>query len=193
MVNKKRQTPEQVAAISDALVPAAEAPEWVLEPAGAADEFGLTLSSASPEKSRVWDRQEGFLAQYRECGKIGIAAKAVGLTRWAVDKWEQNDVYNFNQRIKAAHADYVESWEVKMHDRLDNPHGNIGSDPLFMFNMKAIAPEKYREDVKVIDQGAALQTWEMLKQLAMETHRQRQLESPAVEGDFKELDGGVAV
>ena len=47
--------------------------------------------------------------------------------------------------------------------------------------------------MKIIDQGAALQTWEMLKQLAAQTLWQQELESPAVEGDFKDLDGGVAV
>ncbi len=180
MVNKKRQTPEQVAAISDALVPAAE---QVPEPIGAPEEFGLPYSSATPEKTRVWDRQELFLAQFRECGKIGKAAKSVGLTRWAVDKWQSLDVYGFNGRMKAAHADYCETIEQMIDDRLENPQGNRGSDPLLMFKTKAEMPEKYREDVKVIDSGIGLKLLEKLTDAARAS-------LPALEGEYTELPEG---
>ena len=81
MAGKKRQPPEQVAAISDALVPAAETPDWALEPTGAAGEFGLTLDTTHLKK-QTWGRQELFLAAYRKCGKINKAAVEAGMTRW---------------------------------------------------------------------------------------------------------------
>ena len=189
MVNKKRQPPEQVAAISDALVPNAETPDWALEPTGAAEEFGFPIDYGLREK-QTWMRQEAFLEQYANCGKLIRAAEAAGMTIWAVEYWQKQDLYEFNHRLEIAHRRYCENLEQMMDDRLENPQGNRGSDPLLMFKHKAEMPEKYREDVKVIDQGAALQTWEMLKQLAAQTLRQQKLESPAVEGDYTELPGG---
>jgi len=38
-----------------------------------------------------------------------------------------------------------------------------------MFKLKALDPAKYREEIKVVDQGAALKTWELLKSLATAT------------------------
>ena len=54
----------------DSLLPvqdsAAEA-EWAIEPTGAPEEFGIPQFSRPVEK-RVWQRQEAYLAAYRECG-----------------------------------------------------------------------------------------------------------------------------
>ena len=80
-----------------------------------------------------------------------MAATAVGLSRHTVMYWERNDVFQFNDRLKIAHADYCETIEQRIDDRLDNPQGNRGSDPLLMFKAKAEMPEKYREDIKVIE------------------------------------------
>ena len=90
----------------------------------------------------------------------------MGLTRWAVDKWQSLDVYGFNGRMKAAHADYCEPIEQMIDDRLKTPQGNRGSDPLLMFKTKAEMPENYREDVKVIDSGIGLKLLEKLTNAA---------------------------
>ena len=86
------------------------------------------------------------MAVYREWGKIGKAANAVGLTRWGVDWWNKHDIFRFRERINAAHADYCETViEVGLIDsRLANPQGNRGSDVLLMFKAKAEMPGKYR-------------------------------------------------
>jgi hypothetical protein len=49
---------------------------------------------------------------YRRCGKIGKAAEAAGLTRWAVIHWERHDIFSFNRRLEVAHQDYCERWEL---------------------------------------------------------------------------------
>ena len=123
-----------------------EAEDWAIEPAGKPEEFGVDSSlpangnpstkNYSVEKRRVWQRQEAFLAAYRQCGKIGKAAEAVGLTRWAVDWWNKKDVFQFRERINAAHLDHVERWEEQMDSRLENPEGNRGSDVLLMSKLQ---------------------------------------------------------
>ena len=182
MVNKKRQTPEQVDASTDALVLAAETPDWALEPTGAAEEFGLTLDTTHLKK-QIWGRQELFLAAYRKCGKINKAAVEAGMTRWAVIHWQRVDVFDFNKRLDAAHADYCEAIEQMIDDRLENPQANRGSDPLLMFKTKAEMPEKYREDVKVIDSGIGLKLLEKLTDAARAS-------LPALEGEYTELPEG---
>ena len=132
----------------------ASEPEWALEPTGGPEEFGILQNSTLRER-RVWDRQELFLTAFRECGRIGKAANAVGLTRWATNRWLEGDVFGFRERMKLAHADYCETQvEGLIDSRLANPEGNRGSDILLMFKAKAEMPEKYREEVKIVDTSA---------------------------------------
>ena len=57
--------------------------------------------------------------------------------------------------MKLAHADYCETQvEGLIDSRLANPEGNRGSDILLMFKAKAEMPEKYREEVKIVDTSA---------------------------------------
>src|ERR671915_2101636 len=82
--------------------------------------------------------------------------------------------------MELAHADYVEMWEGSMNERLRNPQGNRGSDILLMFKLKAERPEKYREEVKVLNTDASLRMLEMLRELG-----KKELE--AIEGEYREL------
>jgi hypothetical protein len=65
--------------------------------------------------------------------------------------------------MELAHKDYVESIEQEMDDRLSNPTGNRGSDVLLMFELKAEAPEKYREGAKVVGVEAPKQMLDRLR------------------------------
>jgi hypothetical protein len=169
-------------------------------PTGAPEEFGVdtsTPANGNPsrknytmEKKRVWQRQEMFLEAYRKCGKTGKAAEAVGLSRFTVAYWQKQDIFSFNERMNMAHADYVENWEEWMDNRLENPQGNRGSDILGMFKLKAEAPGKYREEVKVIGTEAPIRMLEMLKELGkkeLEAGETPALESPAIEGEYREV------
>ncbi len=182
MVNKKRQPPEQLAAINDALVPTTETPDWALEPTGAAEEFGFPTNYGLREK-QTWMRQEAFLEQYAKVGKLIRAAEAAGMTIWAVEYWQKQDLYQFNRRLEIAHRRYCETIEDMIDDRLKTPQGNRGSDPLLMFKTKAEMPEKYREDVKVIDSGIGLRLLEKLTDAA-------RVSLPALEGEYTELPQG---
>jgi hypothetical protein len=168
-----------------------DASGWELIPTGAPEEFGFPQASATHKKVQVWQRQEAFLAAYRKCGKIGKGAQAVGLTRWAVDWWLRHDVFDFNRRIEAAHADYCESLEQGMDNRLENPQGNRGSDILLMFKMKAENPSKYRENSPPVARDEGWELLDRLTEMARKEMQERQrLESGATEGEFRELGQG---
>ena len=168
-------------------------PDWAHLPEGKPEEFGFPTDSHNQQKIQMWNRQEAFLEAYRQIGKIGKAAKAVGLTRWAVDYWVKKDIFGFQQRIKAAHQDYVEEViEEGMIDHgINNPiKGVQGSDVLVMFKAKAEAPDKYREEVKVIGTEAPLRMLEKLKELGkreLEQEEQKALEAPVVEAVYREV------
>jgi hypothetical protein len=182
-------------------------PDWAQLPTGGPEEFGVdgpgtVQGNPSPKdytilKKRVWQRQEMFLESYRQCGKIGQAAKAVGLTRWGVVYWQKNDIFGFKQRLDAAYADYCENKiEQLMDDRLEDPQGNRGSDVLLMFKAKAEMPHKYREEVKVVGIEASRQMMDKLRELAtkeraqqaeLESTEAKALEAPAVTAVFRDI------
>ena len=129
-------------------------PAWAIEPTGGPEEFGIPQFSR-PVQKRVWDRQEAYLAAYAECGRRNKAAATVGLTYWAIRHWDRHDVFSFRERQDVAHLVYCETRvEGLIDERLANPEGNRGSDILLMFKAKAEMPEKYREEVHVVDTSA---------------------------------------
>ena len=172
------------------LEPASEDATDVL-PSGEPQEFGFPQGYVPQKKVEMWQKQEAFLAQYRQFGRVGKSAKAVGLTRWAVDYWNRVDVFSFRERIKAAHADYVEDViEANIDDRLENPiKGVQGSDVLAIFRAKAEAPEKYREVITVED-DTPLKVMEMLKRMAAESPRVIQSQQTDRAVEVKALEGG---
>jgi hypothetical protein len=87
-----------------------------------------------------------------------------------------------------AHDDYCDWLQGIIRDRIANPQGNRGSDVLVMFAAKAEMPEKYREEVKVLEVSAPLQMLDKLKELAAKDLEAREvLEPQAVEGEFREV------
>jgi hypothetical protein len=140
-----------------------------------------------PYQVEVWNRQELFLAAYARVGKRSRAAKEAGITIWCVDNWVRTDVYSITKRMQQAHQQYVESLEQLMDERLRNPQGNRGSDVLLMFKLKAEAPQKYREEVKVVGIEASKQMMDKLRELAAKDRERAALEAPAVEGVYQEV------
>jgi hypothetical protein len=95
-----------------------------------------------------------------------------------VNKWLSNDVY----------SDYAESLEQNMDDVLASGTGN--HDILRTFRLKAEHPEKYLEKVKVLNANAPLKTVDKLREIAKKDleHRElAELETPTVEGEFREV------
>jgi hypothetical protein len=67
------------------------------------------------------------------------------------------------------------------------PQGNKGSDVLGMFKLKAEAPDKYREEVKVVGIEASKAMMERLRQMAMK-EREALERGQVVEGEMREVD-----
>jgi hypothetical protein len=159
----------------------------LLEPTPQA--HGFPESPTTQQRNR-WLRQTHFLEAFAKLGRIGEAAEAVGITRWAVDQWQDKDLYSFRKRMEKAHQGYVESLEGMVDNRLNNPQGNRGSDILLMFKLKAERPEKYREDVKVVGIDASKMMLDKLREMAskdVEQAKQAELAAPAVEGEYREV------
>jgi hypothetical protein len=144
-----------------------------------------------PEKASIaqrecWFRQEQFLEAFAKCGKIGIAASKVGITRRAVEKWQSSDKYAFQKRIAAAHDSYVELLEEQMDKTIEAKPAQ--TQILQIFRLKAEAPEKYREEVKVLNADVPFQMLDKLKEMAAQNRqRQAELEAPAVEAVYREV------
>lgn len=100
-----------------------------------------------PQESQheSWIRQEQFLKAYAVMGKRLAACEDVGIKVSSMENWVTDNRWEFRKRYALAHEAYVEAWENGMDDRLQHPSGNRGSDILYMFKLKAEAPEKYRE------------------------------------------------
>ena len=74
-------------------------------------DWGLPENAGTQQRA-CWYRQERFLEAFSQCGQIGAAAKAAGITRRCVQKWQSVDLFSFNKRLEYAHADYAESLET---------------------------------------------------------------------------------
>ena len=74
----------------------------------------------------------------------------------------------FRELRDIAHQDWCEEFiESRIDDRLDNPEGNRGGDIHLMFQAKAGMPEKYREQVTVVDTSAIRESLDVLRSLGV--------------------------
>lgn len=55
------------------------------------------------------DSPRGFLEAYRHTSRTADAAKAVGVSIYAVNKWVSRDVYEFKKRMEMARLEYCDS------------------------------------------------------------------------------------
>ena len=121
--------------------------------------------SLTLDQRQHYDNQERFLRAYEVHGRLYLAGGSadIGINTW--QGWQTHDTHSFQKRLLDAQKRYTESVEAIMDERLANPQGNRGSDPLLMFKLKALDPGKYREDIKVIDGGVAVQLLDALRAL----------------------------
>jgi|SRR5918996_319656 hypothetical protein len=146
-------------------------------------------ANASIAQREYWFRQEQFLEAFAKCGKLGKAAQATGMSRSCVERWQGTDLYGFQKRMAAAHDSYVELLEEQMDKTIEAKPAQ--TQILQIFRLKAEAPEKYREEVKVMNADVPLQMLDRLKEMAAQ-NRQRQaaLEEPAVEAVYRDVTPG---
>jgi hypothetical protein len=150
-----------------------------------------------PYQVQVWNRQELFLAAYARTGKRSKAAKEAGITVWCVEKWVAADVYGIRKRMEQAHREYVESLEAEMDAAIKSRP--VATQLLQIFRLKAEAPEKYREEVKVVGMEASKQMMDKLRELAskelknreaqeaLEAQEAKVLPAPAIEAVFQDI------
>ena len=170
-------------------------PEWAIEPVGSPEEFGFPEKSTLQQRE-CWRNQERFLAAFRECCRIGDAAEAIGLTRWAVERWGAKDLYGFKKRMAAAEQGYLEKLEAEADRRgvegIDHPvihQGKITatykqySDNLLMFRMKRLQPE-YRDNYSDKPESGATPVTQIIINLAP---RVEKLEQVVEATEYREL------
>jgi hypothetical protein len=146
-------------------------------------------ANPSTVHQHCWGRQEAFLLAYSQLGTILHAAKVAGIHRSTVYQWLSTDLYSFKKRMDLAHDDYCDWIQGIIRDRIANPQGNRGSNVLVMFEAKAEMPEKYREEVKVMNMEASLKMLDKLAEIAARERAEREsLESgQVVEGEIREI------
>ena len=106
-----------------------------------------------------------FLANFRETGIIRAAAQAAGVNRTTFYRWTETDQY-FTLAYEQARIDAKEKLEIEARrralegvakvkgiyykgQRIDVEIVREYSDALLMFLLKALDPEKYRENINL--------------------------------------------
>src|ERR671919_225845 len=175
----------------DELQPMEGPEDGALDPVAPNPQDGGFPARPNRASQECWDHQEAFLEAYRHTSRVTHAARAVGVSVHAVDKWLSRDVYSFKKRMELARRVYCDSIRQIIHDRISNPQGNRGSDVLVMFEAKAVMPEMYREETKILNADVPFQMLDRLKEMARkERERQAALEAPAVEAVYRDVTPG---
>jgi hypothetical protein len=127
-----------------------------------------------------------FLRAYAKNGKICLSADKIGVSDRNVQKWQSSDKFSFIKRLQAAHRRYVELLESQMDSYIDDK--KQGAHLLHMFRLKAEAPEKYREDSKIVVQDHSQMLLDKLTEMAgKEIEERKRLEEGSVEGEYRDL------
>ena len=146
------------------------------------DTWGVDQSLfVNGKNDQTWARQAGFLASYSEMGTILRAAPIAGIHRTTVTWWAHEDHMGFNARFQAAKAHFVERLEDIAFQRILRPDGKnrTGGDVLVITMLNAHAPEKYKQNVVVVDETpkrVAAKLAELAKQDAEERKTAEKLE-----------------
>ena len=119
----------------------------------------------------------------------------MGITRRCVQLWQSSDVFSFRKRLEDAHLEYAESLETDFDNWVNESKHN--TQIARIFRLKAVWPEKYREEVKVLNTDASVRMLDMLRELGKKEleaieGESKALEAPAVEGEYRELPGPAA-
>lgn len=145
-----------------------------------------------PEKPTLsqrecWENQQRFLRRYAERGKISLSAGDCGLHPQTIQRWQAVDLYSFNKRLEHAFQAYREMREEENQEWMRETKHN--SQIYRIFDMKAIWPEKYRDDAKPQQQDSAQELLDRLTEMARkDIERRKALEEGATDGEFRELD-----
>jgi hypothetical protein len=104
----------------------------------------MNLKDTSPKKSKAIkeNKKAPFLEAFARIGTISGAAEAVGISRYAVHDWKNNDPA-FDEAFRQAETALTENLESVAVDKALK-----GDNQLIQFLLKARAPQKYTERYK---------------------------------------------
>ncbi len=128
--------------------------EELLATFGDYEHWGIEVTERDTVKNQVLMHQTGFLASFAECGTILKAAAHSGMSRMQVYRWTTEDKYGFNARMAVARGTFLDRLEDIAFERILHPstNGKIGGDVLVITMLNAHGPEKYRQNVIVVDE-----------------------------------------
>ena len=112
------------------------------------------LRTKATRKAQQLENQGTFLRLFGQLGTIQAAAEGTGLDRQAHYDWISGDAQGYRARWEDARQRWRETLEQKAMDRINDPQGNRGSDVLLLAMLNAAWPEKYRQNVVVVDDTA---------------------------------------
>jgi hypothetical protein len=135
---------------------------------------------------QCWDNQQRFLRRYAERGKLSLSAGDCGFHPATVERWQRMDLYGFNKRLEYAFQPYRETQEQLNEEWVNETKHN--SQIYRIFHMKAIWPEKYREDAKPQSNSDSRQLLDKLTEMARKEIAERErLEAESTEAEYREL------
>ena len=144
--------------------------------ASSADELTgevINYQSLTLGEKETWNRQEGFLAAYSECGSIRKAAPAAEVPRVTVMWWNRTDYLGFKARFEVAQHQFREMLQDMAVARVQAQKPN-DNPVLLIALLNAHWPDKYRPNQQESDDTAK----EVLAKLSeMQRARRRAYES----------------
>ena len=117
------------------------------------DDGEIDVRSLSHVQKKMYESQELFLRGYAAGGTIKAGIATAGVTRRAVELWRKHDKLDFKARFDAAHSDYTDVLEDKLHELIEGlkPGQNVIG---LLARLNAELPSKYRPNVVPVDDTA---------------------------------------
>ena len=140
----------------------------------------VDVDSLDYRQRQTYQRQEVFLEAYVQYGTLLKAAEIANCHYDCAYQWRKKGAFRWNERWQRAVDRRREHAERKyVLDRLDNPHGNYGTDVLAIAYMNRIDPEHWTRNVQVTHEVGR----EVMATLAKIQQQQGQAQLPGVGTD----------
>ena len=110
----------------------------------------VDVASLDYLRKQTYIKQEAVLDAYVIHGTILKAAAVAGVNRDCHYQWRKHDALNWNERWQRAVQRRKDHAEAKfVLDRLENPHGNYGTDLMAIAYMNRLDPEHWNRNLKL--------------------------------------------
>ncbi len=128
--------------------------------------WGIDTSDLTQLQHRTLNRQQVFLTAYTQRGTMMRAAKDAGIDRYTAQRWRDNNVFRFKDRLLQAHVafcDYLEDKAVSLVDGLQPGQNSL----ILVTLLNANLPDKYRPNA-VAPSETMTETLQAMKQATRE-------------------------